>query len=285
LKIFLDGITIYPVKSTNGITVESSQVLASGLLGDRRYMLINTKGHFVTARQEHILTLIQSQYDEGDKVSLSFTDLNLTKKTLLLDPKKFDQNYDDTIIWETNVRAQLCGKSYDQWFSNILKKDVRLVYFGKESNRFTSRRPEQPVAFADGYPFLITSRASLTALVERCPEIVYMEQFRANLIVDGCDAFIEDSWAKFKIGNVIFETVKPCVRCILTTIKPATAEKSKLGEPFKSLCKFRMLTIDGKLKGPTFGMNLVALNEGSIKLGDEIEVLEYRNAEKYQDNV
>lgn len=278
MTAFLDDIKIYPIKSTRGISLTHSSVAFAGLIGDRRYMLINNKGQFVTARKDYLLSIIQVEHHGNDKLTLSYQD-----QQILIDPDTFTGKYEATVIWKTDVQGQVCGEQYDEWFSRILGKDVRLVYFGDKSSRFTSRRPEQPVAFADGYPFLIASRASLQALAERCPEEVQMERFRPNIVIDGCDAFAEDTWAKFKIGDVVFETIKPCIRCIFTTLDPETAEKSPQGEPFKTLCQFRQLVIDGKPSGPTFGMNLVALNEGEIKQGDTVEVLEYRTAETYED--
>lgn len=255
-----------------------SSVAFAGLMGDRRYMLINNKGQFVTARKDYLLSLIQVEHHGNDKLTLSYQD-----QQIIIDPDTFTAKYETTVIWKTEVQGQLCGAQYDQWFSRILEKDVRLVYFGDDSARFTSRRPDQPVAFADGYPFLIASQASLDALAKRCPEKVQMARFRPNLVIDGCEAFAEDTWAKFRIGEVVFETIKPCVRCIFTTLDPETAEKSPQGEPFKTLCQFRQLVEEGKPKGPTFGMNLVALNEGLIKHGDTVEVLEYRTPEFYED--
>lgn len=279
---FLDGLTIYPVKSIHGIPLQTSQVNQSGLLGDRRYMLINERGQFVTARKDHRLLLIHANHHGEDKLSLSFTDPVSKENTKLeLNPNDFSSNYISSVIWKTEVQAQLCGENYDQWFSKILNKDVKLVYFGTNSERFASRRPEHPVAFADGYPFLIVSRASVQALNDMCPEKIVIEQFRPNLIVDDCEPYAEDSWQKLKIGDVVFESVKHCIRCVLTTISPDTAEKSPLGEPFKTLTKARMLKENNKPLGPTFGMNLVALNEGNIKLGDKVEVLEYRTPESY----
>ncbi|TBR42454.1 MOSC domain-containing protein [Marinomonas agarivorans] len=275
---FLDDITIYPIKSTRGISLAQSSVAFAGLIGDRRYMLVNSEGKFVTARKDYLLSLIQVEHHGNDKLTLSYQD-----QQIVIDPDTFTAEYEATVIWKTDVQGQVCGKQYDEWFSRILGKAVRLVYFGDQSSRFTSRRPEQPVAFADGYPFLIASRASLRALAERCPEEVQMERFRPNIVIDGCEAFAEDTWAIFKIGDVVFETIKPCIRCIFTTLNPNTAEKSPQGEPFKTLCQFRQLVEDGKPQGPTFGMNLVALNEGVIKQGDQVKVLEYRTSEMYQD--
>lgn len=272
----LDSIHIYPVKSIAGITLKSSQVKQSGLFDDRRYMLAFPNGNFITARQYPILTQVQAEYDTQGLLSLTYQG-----DTITLDNSLFSSVYKTVRIWETDLNAQMCGPSYNQWFSQIIGKDVELVYFCDKSERVTGSRPDKPVAFADGYPFTIASKASLDALKQVCPEKVNIAQFRANLIIDGCEAFAEDTWAKFRIGDVIFEAVKPSVRCTLTMVDPETGKFNEKGEPFKSLIRFRFLKQDGKNKGPTFAMNLVALNEGSIKTGDELEVLAYREAEFY----
>lgn len=272
----LDAIHIYPVKSIASIALETSQVRQSGLLDDRRYMLVLPNGNFVTARKYPILTQVKADYDASGNLSLSYLD-----KRINLDKSQFSQDYKQVKIWGTLVDAQLCGQTFNDWFSHIIGQTVELVYFGEQSERVTGDRPDQPVAFADGYPFLIASKASLQALQALCPEKVNILQFRPNLIIDDCDAFAEDTWAKFKIGDVIFEAVKPCVRCSLTTVDPSTGEFNAQGEPFNSLKQFRFLKKDGKNKGPTFGMNIVAQNEGWIKAGDTLEVLAYREAETY----
>ena len=272
----LDAIHIYPVKSIASISLDSSQVRQSGLFNDRRYMLVLPNGNFVTARKYPILTQVKAHYDANEQLTLTYQN-----DQIRLNSNEYSQEYKQVKIWGTQVDAQLCGPDYNTWFSQLIGKNVELVYFGDDSKRVTGSRPDKPVAFADGYPFLIASKASLEALQALCPEKVNLSQFRANLIIDDCDAFAEDTWSKFKIGDVIFEAVKPCVRCTLTTVNPETGEFSANGEPFNTLKGFRFLHKDGKAKGPTFGMNLVALNEGVIKTGDKLEILAYREAEVY----
>lgn len=271
----LDAIHIYPVKSIANLSLESSQVRYSGLFDDRRYMLVLPNGNFITARTSPILTQVKPHYEAG-QLTLTYQENQISLK-----PEQFSQDYKSVKIWGTQVEAQICGDIYNEWFSQLMGRSVELVYFGSKSQRVTGSRPDKPIAFAEGYPFLITSTASLAALQKICPEKVSEIQFRANLIVSSCEAFAEDTWGKFKIGEVIFESVKPCVRCTLTTVNPETGEFSDQGEPFNTLKNFRFLNQEGKDKGPTFGMNLIALNEGEIKVGDTLEVLSYREAETY----
>ena len=106
-----------------------------------------------------------------------------------------------------------------------------------------------------------------------------MERFRPNIVITGNKPFAEDTWKRIRIGNVVFENVKPCERCIFTTLDPNTAERSRKGEPLKTLAKFRLIAKEGV----TFGVNLVAENEGTIHVGDEVEILEFQQAYPYKD--
>lgn len=272
----LSQLAIYPVKSIHGIPLQTCQVNEAGLLGDRRYMLVTPDGECVTGREFPRVTLVEAKLLENNAWSLSHPDMT---EILILDPKSLSKDYKNVVIWEENVRGELARKEVNIWFSSILGESVELVYFGDQSERFTSRKPDSPVAFADGYPFLLTTQASLDELNRTCPEDIKMAQFRPNLVVQGNKSFEEDSWKRIRIGEVEFENVKPCVRCIFTTLNPETAERLKKGEPLKTLGKFRLLD----KKGITFGINMIASNTGVINVNDKVEVLEYQQPDTYSD--
>lgn len=198
---------------------------------------------------------------------------------LPLEIETFTNEYRETEIWEKPVSANITHPSANAWFSELLNQPVELVYFGEHSTRFTSRRPDQPVAFADGYPFLLTTQASLDDLNKSGPQINEMERFRPNIVISGNEAFNEDTWKRIRIGDVIFENVKPCVRCLFITLDPDTAERSPKGEPLRTLAKYRLFDKEGV----TFGVNLVTENEGVIAVGDEVEILEYQTPYAYTD--
>lgn len=275
MSIYLSELNIYPIKSTKRISITDSEVLFSGLKGDRRYMLVDSQGVFVTARSHPALTLIKTipingglqVEDHTGTSTLKLYEETLCGRTLSVD------------IWETIVTAHEVSDEANKWFSNLLNLPVKLVFFGEQSMRYTSRRVTQPVGFADGYPFLLTCDTSLEELNETTAHPIEMSRFRPNIVIAGSKPFEEDSWKRIKIGDVIFENVKPCVRCIFTTLDPLTAQRSPKGEPLKSLVKFRLA---GK-EGVTFGINLVAENEGKINVGDLVEVLEYQEPERYID--
>ncbi|GAB3475150.1 MOSC domain-containing protein [Marinomonas epiphytica] len=267
---------IYPIKSVAGISLNEAQVNLSGLLNDRRFMLIDESGTAVTARKHPQLSLTKTKMIGTDTWQLTHPNMS---NQCQITPADFSQYTIDGTVWGDTVSGQHCHEDIDNWFSELLDLPVKLLFFGEQAQRFTSKKPDKPVAFADGYPFLLTNQASLDELNQSCPETIQMAQFRANIVVSGEKAFVEDSWKIIRIGEVKFENVSPCVRCIFTTLNPNDASRSKKGEPLKTLGKFRKLAG----KGITFGVNLVALNEGSIKLTDEVEILEYKTPESYRD--
>ncbi|MGO2356142.1 MAG: MOSC domain-containing protein [Marinomonas foliarum] len=272
----LSDLVIYPIKSVQGISLKASQVDFSGLWGDRRYMMVKPNGLFITGREHPNITLISAELTGENQWTLSHPDM---PESIIISPDIFSGQYKSVTVWDDVLQGQTTSENINDWFSEVVGEPVQLVHFGGASERFTSRRPDVPVAFADGYPFLLTSEASLEELNRSCPKDIDMMQFRPNLVVKGNYPFEEDSWKRIRIGQVEFENVKPCVRCIFTTLNPKTAERIGKGEPLKTLGKFRLLGKDGV----TFGVNMIAMNTGSIQLDDSIEVLEYREPEKYVD--
>ncbi|ETI57951.1 MOSC domain-containing protein [Marinomonas profundimaris] len=276
MTYFLSDLSIYPIKSIKGIPLKSSQVSAEGLWGDRRYMIIKPNGEFITGREYPTLTLIKSEWIKRGIWKLSHPS---HPNFIEINSDDLSTEHQDVLIWDDTLRAQKAKENINTWFSDVLNESVCLVHFSEQSKRFTSRRPESPVAFADGYPFLLTTRASLEELNTTCTQAIAMTQFRPNLVIQGNSAFEEDSWKRIRIGDVEFENVKPCIRCIFTTLDPETAERLPKGEPLKTLGKFRLLDN----KGITFGINMIALNSGEIHVNDKVEVLEYKTPETYTD--
>lgn len=272
----LSELVIYPIKSIKGISLEASHVDKAGLRGDRRYMLVEPNGKCMTARTHPELTLVKAKPLQRGAWRLSHP---ATRSDYILDPAAFPDKYEGVVVWDNTVNGQRVLEGADVWFSDIVDENVKLIYFGDKSERYTSRRPESPVAFADGYPFLLTTRASLLELNRTCPEQIEMAQFRPNLVIRGGAPFEEDRWKRLKIGDVEFENIKPCIRCIFTTLNPTTAERMPKGEPLKTLGKFRLLDN----KGITFGINMIALNTGKIHIDDTVEILEYKEPDCYLD--
>lgn len=265
-KARLQNINIHPIKSTSGIELSSSWVEELGLAFDRRFVVASLNGEFFTARTEPTLCLIQANLTASGLV-LTAPDM----PALVIDYQKLTSNYTNVLVWKDNINAQQCNSDINAWLTQYLQKPCQLLFFGKDSQRFVKNRNTQ-VGFADGYPLLLISQASLDQLnsqIKTDETTIAMAQFRPNIVVNGCDAFAEDSWRHIRIGEVEFEITKPCTRCIFTTIDPDTGEKHRQQEPLKTLKSYRQLENGDVI----FGQNLVPLNQGQIKQGDSIEVL------------
>lgn len=262
-SINLQDIYVYPIKSTAGINLSTSWVDNIGLPFDRRFVVSTEQGQFITARTDPKLCLIQS--------NLTSTGLILTAPdmpVLKIDYDKCLAQYQDVSIWNDSLIGQCCSPHIDQWFSQYLNRPLKLLYFGDKSSRKVAKT-NNPVAFADGYPLLLISQASLNDLNKRLKRPVTMGQFRPNLVVNHCNPFEEDEWQHIRIGEVEFEVTKPCSRCIFTTVDPITGEKHPQQEPLATLRSYRQVEGGDVM----FGQNLIPLNKGQVKVGDAITVI------------
>lgn len=271
----LSAITVYPIKSTAPINLSRSAVTATGLAFDRQFVLCNEQGKFLTARSHpRLLAIKTALQQEGLLISAP------GMAPLHLEYSALGQQYDEITVWKDTIHTQFCGEAVQQWFETYLQQPCKLYRFGPQSDRPVRGHSEHQVAFADGYPLLLISKASLTDLNQRCQSTVLMEQMRPNLVVDDCTAYAEDSWKRVRIGTVEFAVVKPCGRCILTTTDPNTLARNPEREPLSVLKKYRKGS-DGEAH---FGQNLIALNSGIVSLNDPIEILETGQPERYPAN-
>jgi len=269
----LSKINIFPVKSVGGISLSTSWVEKQGLSFDRRFMLALADGSMVTARKYPIMVKVKSSLLQ-DGIVFTFPDL----EPLKIQYAQFKMQETPATVWKDNFTAYTTTDEADDWFSQVLGQRVELLFSGEQSNRVREKLGHN-VSFADGYPVLVISQASLDELNRRSPEEHSMDQFRTNLVVSGDEPFIEDSWKRIRIGEVEFEAVKPCERCILTTVDVESAEFRPTKEPLNTFSTFRA----NERGGVFFGQNLVAKNEGMIQVGDQIEVLEIKEKEFYED--
>ncbi|MDD9194372.1 YcbX family protein [Aliivibrio sp. S3MY1] len=270
----LSNINIFPVKSIAGISLSTAQVEKQGLQCDRRFMLASLDGKMITARTHPQMVKIKAII-EPDGLVLCYPgliDLHFTFSEL-------EMKEVDTTVWSDTFTAYSTTEEANQWFTSILGTEAQLLFSGEQSNR-VREKIQTNVSFADGYPLLMISEASLVELNKRSGSHHTMAQFRTNLVVSGNEAFIEDSWKRIRIGEVEFEVVKPCQRCILTTVNPNTAQYHSNKEPLKTLSTFRA-DASGNVY---FGQNLITKNEGTINVGDKIEVLETKEKEYYKDS-
>lgn len=270
----LKKINVFPVKSVGGISLSNAWVEKQGLSFDRRFMLATSDGKMVTARK----------YPQMVKVDVCLLNDGLIFSYLQKSPLKiryqdFKQQETAATVWNDTFTAYTTTDDANDWFSDVIGVRVELLFTGEQSNRVRDKLGHN-VSFADGYPLLIISQQSLDELNRRSPEHHSMDQFRTNLVVDTTQPFAEDTWKRIRIGDVEFEAVKPCERCILTTVDVNKAMFRESKEPLNTFSQFRA----NEQGGVFFGQNLVAKNEGIIHAGDTIEVLETKEPEQYEDN-
>ena len=262
-ELTLTHIYIYPIKSLGGISLQMAKVEERGLQYDRRWMLVDKNGMFLTQREYPQMALLQVNIKD-DTLEVTHKVKTMSKLQLPISNEKAK-----TIVvnvWNDVVIAKHLDKDSDLWFSDALNIDCQLVFMDDASDRFTNTKytPEpKQVSFADAYPFLIIGQESLNDLNRRLKEPLPMNRFRPNFVFNGGEPFIEDTWKDFMIGNLKFRAVKPCSRCVITTVNQDTAEKAS--EPLETLAKFRK--VGNKVN---FGQNLVGYDEGVVKVGNEI---------------
>jgi uncharacterized protein len=265
-KKILSEIWVYPIKSLPGIRVSSATVLNKGLQGDRRFMLVDESNTFITQRDFPQMALFDMAMD-NDTIRVR-SRFNSQIGTLLIAPGTASSTAIKSVIWRDQVDVSEVNPSYSKWFSEVLKINCRLVFFPEEGIRRVDPeyvKEEHHVSLADGYPYLIIGRSSLNDLIERAGVNFSMQRFRPNFVFDGGEPYEEDAWKKFGVGSVRFAGVKPCARCVLTTVDPETGIKGE--EPLRTLAAYRRK--NGKIY---FGENVIPLNLGEIKEGDEIKL-------------
>ncbi|MCG3733026.1 hybrid-cluster NAD(P)-dependent oxidoreductase [Vibrio cincinnatiensis] len=270
----LSKISVYPVKSIGGLSLSSAWVEKQGLLFDRRFMLAFADGGMVTARKYPTMVNIRSVLTPD---GLIFSAPN--RPSLKVCYQTFKMQPAQAQVWKDCFTAYTTTDEANDWFSDVLGRRVELLFTGEQSHRIREKVGSN-VSFADGYPVLVISQGSLDELNRRSVETHSMDQFRTNLVVSGTEPFAEDGWKRIRIGEVEFEAVKPCERCILTTVDVEKGEFRASKEPLGTLSQFRA----NEQGGVFFGQNLIAKNEGMIHVGDEIEVLEYKEKEIYIDH-
>jgi uncharacterized protein YcbX len=271
---YLTGLFLYPVKALRGIAVPSAEVDALGLVGDRRFLVVDETGRFLTQRTVPRMALIDTALD-ADTLTLSADGAGRIGVPLASDP---GASLRTVSVWKSEgLQAEDCGDAVARWLGAFLGVACRLVRGGAAFQRpmlKPAARPGDHVAFADAYPLLVASEASLADLNDRLvgqgEEALPMNRFRPNFVVAGCAAFAEDNWPRFRIGSVVLRAGGPCARCIVTATDQLTAARGK--EPLRTLATYRRDVAD-----PTdvnFGQNLIhETKTGSLRVGDAVELL------------
>ena len=273
----LSEIYIYPIKSLGGIRLENSNITPRGLENDRRFMLVDENGRFLSQREHPQLAVFQTEI-EGNFLSITNkkSDQNL-RISLSQNPQLPSLS---VTIWDDKVSAIEVSKEASDWFTQALKIPTRLVYMNEESQRKIepeySLSGEEITSFSDGYPILIIGQSSLNDLNNRLDNPLNINRFRPNFVFTDGEPFEEDAWHEFMVGNVRFFGVKPCARCIMTTIDQEKGEKSGK-EPLLTLNKYRKA--GNKI---LFGQNVLIIQLGTVSVGNDVTVLSRKKLAKFE---
>jgi uncharacterized protein len=260
----LQDIYIYPIKSLGGIRLDSALLEERGFMHDRRWMLVDKEGNFLSQRIFPKMAMLQVKI-VADGIFV-FHQLNPEKNFKIpIDPLT-DQML-QVHIWEDQVMGQIVNPLANRWFSEILQQECLLVKMPESTKRKIKPKyavKDESVSFADGMPYLLIGQSSLDDLNERLEIPVGMDRFRPNLVFSGGKPFEEDQWENIQIGRAKFKITKPCARCVMTTVNPQTAEKEK--EPLKTLATYR--TVNNNVM---FGQNMLLLEGDYVCVGDELK--------------
>lgn len=266
---------VYPVKSCAGVELREAVLTETGLDLDRAWMVVDENGEFVSQRELPRMALVRPAIKLAEVVlrAPGMLALHLSVDTVE-EPMQVK-------VWDDVVPAFDMGNVAAQWFTDFLGRKLRLVRFDPEHRRLSSLKwtggVEALNQFADGYPVLVTSTASMELLNSKLPAPVGVERFRPNIVLDGVEAHDEDRLDEIEIatadGPVRMKPVKPCVRCSIPDVDPQTAEVDPVvGDTLQGYRR------NEKMGGAiTFAMNAIVLEgfDRTLRVGDAVSA-DYR---------
>lgn len=266
----ISALYTYPIKSCGALSHERIALTETGLAYDRHWMLTDEDGTFLSQREHAKMALIQPRLlpDALEVSAPNMPPLYVPLQSAPRPPRPVS-------VWRDTVLGVDEGDDAAAWLQEALQFSARLVHMPPQTYRRVNpeRVPQSAqVGFADGYPLLIAGEASLedlnARLVSRGKAPVPMARFRANVIVRDAAPFAEDDWAHFEMAGIAFEGIKPCARCVVTTIDPATATQPDAQEPLATLATFRRHANGGVM----FGHNVVHRGTGMLAVGNAVHV-------------
>jgi MOSC domain-containing protein len=267
--VHLASIHIYPLKAARAVDLEESFVEPCGLADDRRWLLVDEEGRFISQREEPSLARVVVTCGPGHiRVSAD------GRTGLVIAEPPPAAALIKVRVWSDALLATAAGPEADAWFSAFLGRRVGLVHLDDPT-----RRPVDPqygragdiVSFADGFPLLLTSTGSLgelgawLAADRQAP--APMTRFRPSVVVSGAPPWAEDRWRRIRIGAIPFRVAKPCGRCVVTTTDQITGQRGQ--QPLKMLGRRRRFGNE-----LVFGQNLIPDSGGVIRVGDPVEILD-----------
>ena len=275
----VSALFVYPIKSCAGSSLQIAEIVSTGIKHDRELMLVSPSGRFISQRDRGCekLGIVKPEFLSDDLIQVDAPNMPRLHVPVV---KKSEEGevIEASVHNSTDIKTIDQGEDARKWFSEYLGRDVRLVamandYTRQVSQRWAPRESDQ-VGFADGYNFLLISQESLDDLNKRLPKQLPVSRFRPNIVLSGNKIpYGEDQMKTIKIGNVTLDVVKPCIRCVITTIDQEKGIRG-LKEPLATLAKYRMTKLKTGDKGGILGQNLVHRNTGTINVGDNIQVLE-----------
>lgn len=256
---------IYPVKSLGGIALQQAKVTSRGLEHDRRWMLIDAGKQFLSQRKHPQMALFKLQIlPQGIQV------LHEPSGDVTIIPYQPQTTEEvDVIVWDDACNGTYVSPALDEWFSQRLNITCRLIHMTDNQIRPVDPRyagPEDITSFADGYPMLLVSEASVAELNTRLAEQITVKRFRPNIVITGTAPYHEDRMQHFEAAGINFYGVKPCARCVMIGVNPDTAALGP--EPLKTLARYRRIK-----QKVMFGQNLIHKGTGTLNVGDAVTEL------------
>lgn len=263
----LSSIYRYPLKSAIAESLDRVETDALGVVGDRRWMLVDpSSGRFLSQRVAARMALLSAELTADGGLRLAMPGLGSIE---VARPEAGDLR--PVLIWGRAPLVPDAGDLVASWLSQAIERPCRLVHLpagqGIQVDEDYAALGQQ-TAFTDGFPFLLIGQASLEDLESRVGRPLGMVRFRPSLVVQGAEPYAEDRWQRIRIGTLTFRLVKPCSRCVIPTLDPITGVRDAAGEPLKTLMTYRK----GE-GGVFFGQNLIAENCGELAVGMPVEVL------------
>jgi uncharacterized protein YcbX len=281
----ISSLHFYPVKSCQAVDIESAYAgprgFTVGKILDRSWMLINENDTLISQRQEPSLARVKVDLLYGkdgiaERVRLSA----LGFRPIDLDPSLVGNDKQRVIIHGQEAVGSVASEEISRWFSEFLGRATRVIHQKEGDVRlfdqnFGAEAPQKTVSFADGFPYLITTRATLEKLNELLDSPVPMQRFRANIVIGNTLPDAEYTWRSVTAGEAAFNLEKPCTRCVMTTIDQELGKK--IGkEPLATLARTYFLAQDfgsTRVQGAIFGENAIPTSYGTVSVGDEVRVV------------
>lgn len=256
----------FPVKSLAGARHPAVSLSRRGLAGDREWMVVDTRGRFVTQRQLPAMARIQAGYADNN---LWLRHLDQPQAEFWL-PRYPEGTTIEVMVWRDQCHAVDAGDAVADWLSGLLGKRLRLCFLPAAFRRQVDTdfaKVGDEVGFADGFPLLICNQASIDYLSRAGGRALAPERFRPNIVVSGAEPFAENCWRRLRVGEIVLDLVKPCTRCVIPSIDPETAEQQP---DVLALLRAHCRGDDGRIY---FGQNAIHRQLGRLAEGAEVEVL------------